>query len=258
MLKSSSPIFAVRDVKASITFYRDVLGFSGEWLWGDPVDFGGIHCGPVHVMFHRQPEIAQHIAGHEHHYWSDELEALHAKHVASAAPIISPIENKPWGLREYTVRDPDGYHLRFSGPETFDKPAAALSQLPKHVHTEVRYPTEQEYRDLHRAVGWGELKDFSPAIERNLFCVIATDSHSGLAVGMLRVMHDARGFFSIWDVMVRPDYQNQQIGRTILNIATAEIRRRCESGASVFLFTHKSKFYESCGFQAGEVMRIKV
>jgi len=258
MLKSSSPIFAVRDVKASIAFYRDVLGFSSEWVWGDPVGFGGIHFGQIHVMFNHQPEIAQRIEGHEHHFWSDELEALHAQHVARAAPIISPIENKPWGLREYTVRDLDGYHLRFSGPETFDKPADAVSALPPHIRVEIGMPSEADYLDLHRAVGWGEISQIAPQLEKSLFCVIAVDQRTARTAGMLRVTRDSRTYFGVWDVMVHPDYQNQQIGRTMLAVAKAELQRRVPSGGTAFLFTLKTKFYENCGFQPGQVMQTKI
>ncbi len=42
-LQRSEPIFPVADVVATARYYRAVLGFAEEWLWGDPPDLGGVH-----------------------------------------------------------------------------------------------------------------------------------------------------------------------------------------------------------------------
>jgi uncharacterized glyoxalase superfamily protein PhnB len=42
-----------------------------------------------------------------------DVDALYARHQQNGVMIISPLEKKPWGMREYTVQDPNGYHLRF-------------------------------------------------------------------------------------------------------------------------------------------------
>ena len=41
------------------------------------------------------------------------VDAIHDRHKAKGAKIISELKDKPWGLRAYTVEDPNGYHLRF-------------------------------------------------------------------------------------------------------------------------------------------------
>ena len=50
-LSRSEAVLAVADVAATIRFYRDKLGFTGEWLWGDPPTFGGVSWGRVGGMF---------------------------------------------------------------------------------------------------------------------------------------------------------------------------------------------------------------
>src|SRR5690348_9199525 len=120
MLNRSEAIFAVRDVKEAVDFYTEKLGFSGGWFWGDPVDFGGVRFGEVGAMFRLHPKLAANIEGHQHAFFTDAIDELHANHVERGAPIIMPIENKPWGLREYIVRDPNGYHLRFGGRPTYE------------------------------------------------------------------------------------------------------------------------------------------
>lgn len=257
MLKRSVPIFAVRDVKETIAFYKDVLGFAGEWFWGDPIVFGGAQFGDVSAMFHQQPEIAQHIEGHEHHYWADEIDELHDRHRAAGAPIVSPIENKPWGIREYTVRDPNGYRLRFSGPRSFEKPVNALDTLPDYVRVELRMPTEEEYRALHKSVGWGDKPTIQPPLDRNAACVVAVDSRDGTAIGMLRVMQDTHNWFSIWDVIVHPEFQAQRIGSAMLKAVLKRLKEIVPAGGNVHLFTMSDSFYEKNGFVKDQCLRIR-
>src|SRR5262249_61673903 len=108
----SEPILAVADVVATVRFYCDKLGFTGEWLWGEPPTFGGVRWGKVHVMFCLQPDLARTVEGHQHALFCEDINGLHERHQRTQAPIISEIENKPWGIREYTVRGISADHRR--------------------------------------------------------------------------------------------------------------------------------------------------
>jgi uncharacterized glyoxalase superfamily protein PhnB/GNAT superfamily N-acetyltransferase len=257
MLKRSEPIFAVRDVKATIAFYKDILGFSGEWFWGDPVMFGGARMGEVAVMFHQQPAIAEHIEGHEHYFWCEAIDELCEKHRAAGARIINPIENKPWGVREYTVRDLNGYHLRFSGPPTYEKPASALSTMPATIRIELRSVTPEEYAQLFDGVGWGVPKD-PAAIDRAMASVIAIDTRTNQPVGMARIMHEGWAWYSIWDVIVITPYQSQRIGSALVENALAHLRQNAPAGSIVYLFTFKHGFYERLGFKTDTCTMIRL
>lgn len=246
MLKRSQPIFAVRDVKETIAFYRDVLGFSSEWFWGDPVTFGGISWGDVHVMFNQQPQM--NVEGHQHHYWADEIDSLHALHREKGAPIVSPIDNKPWHIREYTVRDPNGYHLRFSGPLKYEKPATAMQSKPAYIDIEERRPTVEEFLAIHQAVGWSKGAESYGLVESAFAMFVAIDKRNRRSVGMTRVVLDAPGWYSIWDVAVMPEYQSQRIGSALIEAAVAKLRG-VSPGAFVYLFTMKPGFYAKLSFR---------
>lgn len=249
MLKRSQPIFAVRDVKATIAFYQTVLGFESPWFWGDPVCFGGIGWADVHVMFNQQPAIAANVEGLQHHYWAEEIDALHARHVASGAPIIEAIGNRPWGVREYTVRDPDGYHLRFTGPQLYEKPPTASESIPDFIRIEPRLATADEYMALIESVNWRRTATSHEILARSLMGATAIDTRTGQAVGMARAMEDAASWYSIWDVVVRPEFQSQRIGSAVVESLVAQLRERGPSGANVFLFTMSHPFYARLGFR---------
>ena len=120
MITRSTAILACGDVQQTVDFYCNTLGFKQHWLWEDPPTFASIGMGHVEVFIQHRPDLAGKIDGHAHCFHVEDVETLHAQHAAAGAQIISPLENKPWGLREYTVRDLNGYQLRFLGPLKYE------------------------------------------------------------------------------------------------------------------------------------------
>jgi uncharacterized glyoxalase superfamily protein PhnB len=116
----SEAIFAVADVATTVKFYREKLGFTKEWFWNDPPTHGGVQWGEVDLMFHLDAGLAKHVEGHQHYFHVKGVDDLYARHQQNGVQIISPLERKPWGEREYTIRDPNGYHLRFGEPPRTD------------------------------------------------------------------------------------------------------------------------------------------
>ena len=255
MLTHSEAIFAVSDVRETVRFFREVLGFTSEWLWEDPPTFGGAKWGKVSVMFCLQPEMKGKVEGHQHHFRADDIQSVYDRHVSAGAQIVSDIGNKPWGLREYTVRDINGYHLRFGGPAEYERPATATETMPPYIQILNRTTTLEEYIALTEAVGWNKDTATMPrALELSLFCIVAVDSRNGQTVGMARVCGDGR-YYTIWDVMVLPAYQGQKIGSAMMETAMAELRKMGPKGALVALFTGKPPFYERFGFSPGGGMQ---
>ncbi len=250
MLNKSTAIFAVRDVQETCDFYVRTLGFKVNWLWETPPTFGCVGLGKVEIYLCQQPELAGRIEGHMHIFDVEDVAALYAQHQASGAAIISPLENKPWGVYEYTVRDCNGYHLRFAGPEKYEKPKTAMETLPAHIALSVGLPTMAEFVSLFRSVNWGvEEIAMRAALEHSMFGIVARDGRTNEIVGMTRVTGDGKSFM-IWDVIVRPEHQGQRIGTALLEAALAELRgRKVHAGAFVGLFTGKAEFYERLGFK---------
>jgi uncharacterized glyoxalase superfamily protein PhnB len=117
----------VHRLQQTVDFYCNTLGFKQHWLWEDPPTFAAVGLGEIELFLQLNPQLAARIEDHSHFFHVDDLDTLHAQHVAAGATIVSPLENKPWNIREYTVRDINGYHLRFAGPLTYER----LPRLPK-------------------------------------------------------------------------------------------------------------------------------
>lgn len=252
MTIKSTAVLACRNVSETVDFYTNVLGFKQHWLWEDPPTFACIGMGGAELFLCLQPEVAAKVEGHMHYvHLEDDLASLYAQHERAGAAIISPLENKPWGIREYTVRDCNGYHVRFAGPQTYEPHARAVEALPNYIRLDVKVPTIEEYVDLSGSVGWAQhLPSMEQALRNTLVGVVAVDTQDGdVPVGMLRCTGDGK-FYMLWDVVVRPSHQGQKIGAAMIEAALAELRRiGARDSAFIGLFTSKPGFYERLGFR---------
>ena len=44
------------------------------------------------------------------------IDALYVQYASRGVHIVEPIEERPWGSRDFTIEDPNGYRLRFTTP----------------------------------------------------------------------------------------------------------------------------------------------
>jgi GNAT superfamily N-acetyltransferase/uncharacterized glyoxalase superfamily protein PhnB len=249
-VSSSTAIFACSDIEATLAYYKEVLGFESSWTWGDPASFGGASLGGISLMFNLDPELAKKVRGHQHWLSVDDADELHRLHISKNARIVSEIEDKPWGVREYVVEDLNGYHLRIAGPLS---PPPPSQEFPAGVTLERRKPASWEFATVV-AAAFGS-KD--PSLLEDCWGGVVARSPEGVAIGVLRIVQDARGWFSIWDVAVLPDWQGRRIGSALMREALALIRE-ASPGANVFLFTTKQAFYDRLGFRPEGVSMVRV
>jgi predicted enzyme related to lactoylglutathione lyase len=103
-LAAPVPELPVVDVERAQQHYRDVLGFQLNWLYPDKT-IAGISRGDVSIF------LRQRAAPFEpaiHWMFAPDIDATYNELKSSGANIVEPLENKPWGLRQFTLEDLDG------------------------------------------------------------------------------------------------------------------------------------------------------
>ena len=111
-------VLAVRNLKESTQFYIDILGFRR-----DPIEATGwsfLTRDNFKIMLGECPQEkpASELGDHSYfvHLMVVGLDQLHRELSARGAREISEPENKPWGLREFGIRTPDGHRITFAEP----------------------------------------------------------------------------------------------------------------------------------------------
>jgi uncharacterized protein (TIGR02246 family) len=111
------PILPAIDLDGTRAFFR-TLGFAAAYF--SPPDGRGyliVTRGEIELHFFSHPQLGsvENCAGC---YWRVEnADALHAEYArlrlpSAGAPSLSAIENKPWGMREFALVDPNGNLVR--------------------------------------------------------------------------------------------------------------------------------------------------
>jgi lactoylglutathione lyase len=116
-------LFAL-DMEASIAFYTGVLAF--ELARHGPGDYASLRLGGVVLgigpvaklpeeggYFGREIATLRRGLGVEIVLEVDDVDGCHERVAASSGhPILEPLRDRPWGLRDFRISDPDGYYLR--------------------------------------------------------------------------------------------------------------------------------------------------
>lgn len=248
-MTGQEPILAVPDVATAVQYYRDVLGFNEIWQWGEPPVHGGARRDEIGFQFTRNPEVTAATQGQEFYITVQNVAVLAQQHAEQGAEIIEALQNRPWGMREYIVRDLYGYRLRFGESGTTAPPS---QELPQEVQVALRLPTWEEMAALNRAVGWAEFTNFETAprvLENAVFGVTALGN--GQAIGCAALMSDHAGFYYIRDVMVHPDWQKRHVGTALMQALMDYLNTNASDHALVGLYTGPNlhNFYAKFGFR---------
>lgn len=113
-------------------------------------------------------------------------------------------------------------------------------------------PDVETYHDLRASVDWAVFcrEQSEKALNNSCYCIVAKDGDSTVAMG--RVVGDGM-YYTIVDVMVRPQYQGQKIGSAIINKLEDRIKAGIPDGGrtSIQLIAAKGKegFYVKQGFK---------
>lgn len=111
------PILSVKDIEASIAFYRDMLGFNHDFTLPGPdgaPTFAGVSLGKAAFGLDLQPQSAKGGEGVIFMvYVPDEtdLDAYYTQLQAKGVKIEQPIRDEYWGDRLFSLRDNSGYYL---------------------------------------------------------------------------------------------------------------------------------------------------
>ena len=101
---------AVADLQAAIDFYEKKLGFRLIFTDGEPPNFAGINLGRVQIFLRQGTPSPEPVAVY---FLVDGVDELYEFHRAGGVEISEEIADRPYGLRDYAVRDLYGHYLSF-------------------------------------------------------------------------------------------------------------------------------------------------
>ena len=110
----------------------------------------------------------------------------------------------------------------------------------------------EEYNELRQSVDFITIRPnrAKTALNNALYTIIARDGDK--PVGMTRVVGDGGYVYFICDVIVRPEYQSNGLGRRLIETTLAWLEEQVDGDETIMVnlmsAMGKEKFYEKLGF----------
>jgi uncharacterized glyoxalase superfamily protein PhnB len=107
-------VLAVQDLATSVDYYTHILSMAIDFT---APGWAFLSRGSFRLML---GECADALPAHEtgdHSYFVyvtvEGIDELYSELVANGATLIQEVADKPWGMREFGVRTPDGHRIMF-------------------------------------------------------------------------------------------------------------------------------------------------
>ena len=118
-----SASLTVRDLRASIAWYRDVVGFTvdREMVRDGVLRAVALRAGAVRILLNQDDgakgfDRTTGLGFSLNVYTRQSVDVLADRIRSHGGTLDSEPADMPWGARVFRVRDPDGYALAFSRP----------------------------------------------------------------------------------------------------------------------------------------------
>lgn len=110
-----TPFIPVRNLKQTLDYYKNKLGFDKEWIMNKD---GGIQRDEMRLLFGENPDHLQLINGDKHKFelvwFVDGVDDIYNEYLAREIEVLTKPTDEPWGIREFTIKDINGYLVRIS------------------------------------------------------------------------------------------------------------------------------------------------
>jgi catechol 2,3-dioxygenase-like lactoylglutathione lyase family enzyme len=112
VFRALTPQLSVADVARAERWYRELLGLEPGFAHES---FAAVRSAGAQIYLCRSPTLAPPPPA-TCCVTVDDADRCHALYRERGARIVEPIATKPWGIREFTLVDPDGHRFRIGHP----------------------------------------------------------------------------------------------------------------------------------------------
>src|SRR5687767_4090824 len=108
------PHLPVKDLRQTLNYYRDKLGFTDEWSFGNKD--GGIRRDDLRLLFVEDKDFTNDINNKQHRLplmWVvDNINQVFAEFKESGIELADDLRIHAYGLKEFAFIDINGYYIR--------------------------------------------------------------------------------------------------------------------------------------------------
>jgi DNA-binding transcriptional MerR regulator/catechol 2,3-dioxygenase-like lactoylglutathione lyase family enzyme len=104
------PRLPVTDMDRSVAYYQDALGFRLAWRTVDD-RLAALASGEIEMLLLVPWTGDSPPPAHSAYVYVEDPDALCEEYRQAGADIVDPVASRPYGMRDFVVRDPDGHRF---------------------------------------------------------------------------------------------------------------------------------------------------
>ena len=112
----SAPHLPVKNLRETLDYYRDVLGFYDEWISGEKD--GGIRKDEMRLLFAEDPDYVTAVNTENHRlpllWFVHGIDKVYQEFQERKIQISNPLRTHPYQMREFAFVDINGYYIRIA------------------------------------------------------------------------------------------------------------------------------------------------
>jgi uncharacterized glyoxalase superfamily protein PhnB len=119
MIAKVVPQFFTQDLSATLQYYREMLGFKTDFVYGEPPFYAGAVRDGASIFFRLVAESPEPGAKKyteellDAYILVNDVDALYEEYQSRGVALVREIGSMPWSFREFVVKDCDGRLLCF-------------------------------------------------------------------------------------------------------------------------------------------------
>ena len=118
MIRQIAPQFFTTDLKATLAYYKEKLGFDCLGAWHDPPVYAIVQRDQHAIHFRRAEPPTPNPDKYpdellDAYLFVEDADALFAEYSLRHVEFVRDLGNTPWNSREFVVKDCDGRLLAF-------------------------------------------------------------------------------------------------------------------------------------------------
>jgi uncharacterized glyoxalase superfamily protein PhnB len=121
MIHQIAPQFFSTDLRATLAYYKDTLGFECVSTWQDPPVYAIVVRDDHRIHFRCAEPPTPHPDKYDDELLDayvavDDADSLYAEYARRGVEFTRTLADTPWPAREFVVKDCDGRLLAFGSP----------------------------------------------------------------------------------------------------------------------------------------------
>ena len=122
-LKSAAPGFTVNDINKSLSFYTDILGGTVKERWEEEGQLRGVEVVAGNVTFmlgqddwKKGRDRVKGVGVRIFCETDQNVDEIAERIKAAGGTLTDEPKDQPWGMRAFSLEDPDGYKITIAAP----------------------------------------------------------------------------------------------------------------------------------------------